>query len=147
MPSFFDPAVSAELRRRVEALGPDSQARWGRMQVAQMLAHCAVGLKMPLGEIPMKAGIMSLVGRLIKKRVLGDKPWRQGVPTDKAFVVADPRDFDRERVLLLGLFDQLALGPRAIRAHVHPFFGTMTDEEWGLLMTKHLDHHLRQFGV
>ena len=29
----------------------------------------------------------------------------------------------------------------------HPFFGRMTGEEWDRLLWKHLDHHLRQFGV
>jgi hypothetical protein len=29
----------------------------------------------------------------------------------------------------------------------HPFFGPMTQQEWETLMWKHLDHHLRQFGV
>jgi hypothetical protein len=29
----------------------------------------------------------------------------------------------------------------------HPFFGPMTAEEWGIISYKHLDHHLKQFGV
>jgi hypothetical protein len=29
----------------------------------------------------------------------------------------------------------------------HPFFGQMSRTEWGRLTWKHLDHHLRQFGV
>ncbi|HLW39010.1 MAG TPA: hypothetical protein VKX31_01370 [Brumimicrobium sp.] len=30
---------------------------------------------------------------------------------------------------------------------VHDFFGEMTNEEIGILIYKHCDHHLRQFGV
>jgi hypothetical protein len=30
---------------------------------------------------------------------------------------------------------------------VHPMFGKMTADQWGRSMWKHLDHHLRQFGV
>lgn len=147
MPSFFDPAVSADLRRRIEGLGPESIARWGRMNVAQMMAHCSVGLKLPLGEIPVRTSWKTFIGRLIKKRVLGDKPWGQGVPTDPAFVVNEPKGFTEERGRLLALFDQLAQGPGAIRNRLHPFFGELSDEEWGQLTTKHLDHHLRQFGA
>ncbi|MEO5826010.1 MAG: DUF1569 domain-containing protein [Gemmatimonadales bacterium] len=29
----------------------------------------------------------------------------------------------------------------------HSFFGTMNPAEWGVLMYKHLDHHLRPFGA
>jgi len=29
----------------------------------------------------------------------------------------------------------------------HPSFGEFTKEQWGQLEYKHLDHHLRQFGV
>lgn len=30
---------------------------------------------------------------------------------------------------------------------VHDFFGKMTKEQIGILVYKHTDHHLRQFGV
>ena len=29
----------------------------------------------------------------------------------------------------------------------HAFFGTMTGQEWGETMYKHIDHHLQQFGL
>ncbi|RZJ28611.1 MAG: DUF1569 domain-containing protein, partial [Flavobacterium sp.] len=28
-----------------------------------------------------------------------------------------------------------------------PFFGPMTNQEWGMLMYLHLDHHLKQFDA
>jgi len=31
--------------------------------------------------------------------------------------------------------------------HPHPFFGSLTPHAWSRGMFKHLDHHLRQFGV
>jgi transposase InsO family protein len=38
-------------------------------------------------------------------------------------------------------------GPTVCTNNPHSFFGTMTPEQWSILMYKHLDHHLRQFGV
>ena len=38
-------------------------------------------------------------------------------------------------------------GPAAVANKTHPFFGTMTDDEWGKLHYVHLDHHFAQFGV
>ena len=33
------------------------------------------------------------------------------------------------------------------RSHPHTFFGSLTADEWSLLMYKHLDHHLTQFSA
>jgi LPS sulfotransferase NodH len=41
----------------------------------------------------------------------------------------------------------VAAGPKGCTTHPHSFFGRLTAEEWAILMYKHLDHHLRQFGV
>jgi hypothetical protein len=49
---------------------------------------------------------------------------------------------------LRGLIDRfVASGPAGCTNHPHSFFGRLTPEEWAILMYKHLDHHLRQFGV
>jgi hypothetical protein len=61
---------------------------------------------------------------------------------------ADERDLGKERERLLGLIDKFAAGGAAgCTKNPHSFFGKMTPEEWAILMYKHLDHHLRQFGV
>ena len=62
MKSLFDPKAQAEILARLEALTPATQARWGTMDVAQMLAHCGQGLLMPTGELPVKAGFPILIG-------------------------------------------------------------------------------------
>lgn len=147
MPTFFDPTVQASLHTRVATLRADAPALWGRMNAAQMLAHCTSTMQMPTGEVKVKAGFMSLLGRLLKKKILGDQPFRHGAPTDKAFVVADTREFEVEKARFLDMFQTLTHGTSVITAHTHPFFGPMTDEDWGVLLFKHLDHHLRQFGV
>jgi transposase InsO family protein len=62
--------------------------------------------------------------------------------------VKHERDFVAERQRLRGLIDRFAAGgPAGCTKHPHSFFGPMTPEEWAALNYKHLDHHLRQFGV
>ncbi|MBP9797478.1 MAG: DUF1569 domain-containing protein, partial [Chitinophagales bacterium] len=39
------------------------------------------------------------------------------------------------------------VGPTGVTKDKHPFFGKLSPEEWDTLTVKHLDHHLRQFGV
>jgi len=63
-------------------------------------------------------------------------------------VVKDDPDFEVERERLCGLIDRFATGgPAACTTHPHAFFGRLTPEQWSMIMYKHLDHHLRQFGA
>jgi hypothetical protein len=98
---------------------------------------------------PPRVLIGRLIGGIIKPKVLGDDaPMRRNSPTVKGLVVLDERDLDKERERLLAVIDRFAAaGPAGCTNHPHSFFGRLTPEEWAVLEYKHLDHHLRQFGV
>ena len=151
MKNLFDAPLAYQLKQRIGRLRPDSEALWGKMSVAQAVAHCAAGLEMALGDIsPRRAHLMGrLIGAAIKSRVVGnDEPIRRNSPTVRELIVRGERNFDEERERHSSLVDRLiASGTSACTTHPHPFFGAMTPDEWGVLMYKHLDHHLRQFGV
>jgi len=144
--NFFDPSVPRELLERLDRLGPESPRQWGRMDVAQMLAHCTAAMGMPLGDVPVKTSFMALVGWLYKGVITEDKPFRRGVPTAPELTMTDPRELEREREALRACIHRLAAGPGAIRNWRHPFFGRLTETQWGCLSYKHLDHHFSQFG-
>jgi hypothetical protein len=75
-------------------------------------------------------------------------PMRKGSPTMKELVMGDGLDFEREREGLREALERFAAGGQAgCTTHPHAFFGKLTAEQWSILMYKHLDHHLRQFGV
>ena len=77
-----------------------------------------------------------------------DETFKKNLPTDPSFVVKDERDFSKEQQKLQILINRFAQAdPNAVSAKKHPFFGKMTSDEWGNLGYKHLDHHLKQFGV
>ena len=90
-----------------------------------------------------------LIGGVIKPKALGDDaPLRRNVPTIKELVMLDERNLNKERGQLLIIIDRFAAGGRAgCTSHPHSFFGRLAQEEWALLMCKHLDHYLRQFGA
>jgi hypothetical protein len=149
MKTVFDASCVAELQHRFAGLQPDSPRQWGKMSAAQMLAHCSKGLEMAAGEIrPPRALIGRIIGRVIKRAVLrDDKPMMRDSPTVDELLTEDNRDFEIEQARvgsLLGRF--AATGPAGCTSHPHAFFGPLTPDEWGILMYKHLDHHLRQFG-
>jgi hypothetical protein len=89
------------------------------------------------------------MGLIVKPMALGsDEPMRRNSPTMKELVVQDARDLGTERQRLRELIDRFAAaGPAGCTTHPHSFFGRLTPQEWAILMHKHLDHHLRQFGA
>ena len=134
---------------RLNKLTPSTERKWGKMNVAQMLAHCKEAFKVPLSEKPLpKLFPLSLIGPFFKKKLYDDDPWKQGLPTAPNFRIKDERNFETEKEGLLKLINQFyTKGPSGAGQYPHPVFGKFTPEQWGKSMWKHLDHHLRQFGV
>jgi hypothetical protein len=151
MKNLFDATVANEVQTRLGKLRPQSERKWGKMTPPQMLAHCSVSMQWAVGElVPEKGPLLArLMGRLVKPMVFRDEaPLRKNSPTAKSLIVADERDMGKERDRLSGLIDKFTAGGAAgCTKNPHSFFGKMTPEEWASLMYKHLDHHLRQFGV
>lgn len=144
--NLFDTNVKTALISRLHALGPQSQPLWGKMNVAQMLAHCQAPLGVALGTHQLKAGfLLRLIGPLLKSILYNNKPFKQGTPTAPSFVVADSRDFEKEKRKLLDMINRFS--EASIVNQSHPIFGKLTAEQWSKGTWKHLDHHLQQFGV
>jgi hypothetical protein len=150
MKNLFEATRVEEVKERILRLRPDSERLWGRMSAAQAVAHCSAGVELALGDrLPPQMLLGRILGRMLKPKVLGnDEPMRRNSPTVKGLVVQDERDLGKEQERLRGLIDRFAAGgPAGCTKHPHSFFGRLTPEEWAILMYKHLDHHLRQFGV
>jgi hypothetical protein len=150
MKNLFEAAAVEEVKERLARLRPDSGRLWGKMNAAQAVAHCAAGLELAVGDrLPPRKLLGRIIGGLVKPMALGtDEPMRRNTPTVKDLVVRDERDLDMERKRLSALIDRFAAaGPGGCTTHPHSFFGRLTPQEWAILMYKHLDHHLRQFGV
>lgn len=150
MRNLFEGAAAAEVNERIERLTPDSQRLWGKMSVAQMMAHCSIAMEWAIGDaVPPRMFAGRILGRFVKPLALGDdKPLRRNSPTAKTLIIADEREMNKERDRLRGLIARfVAAGPKGCTTHPHSFFGRLTPEEWAILAYKHLDHHLRQFGV
>ena len=55
MKYIFDKEVNEEMLARIDSLSNESQAKWGKMNAAQVLAHCNVAYEMALTEKYPKA--------------------------------------------------------------------------------------------
>lgn len=148
MPSLFNESDNQAITDRIEKLTAETPALWGKMNVAQMLAHCQAPIRVLLGEATTKRGLIGfLFGRMAKKKMVNFEPFSKSLPTDPTFIVKRPVNFNEEKGRLIAYIERLRENPTAVKDSVHPFFGKMSREEWDTLGWKHLDHHLRQFGV
>lgn len=150
MKNLFEVSDRREILDRLGKLQAGATRQWGKMDVAQMCAHCAAATEVAAGDVTKRQALIGKVlGPFVKGSfVAGDKPLSKNSPTDPTFVVSDARDFAREKARLLAVTKRFCdAGPAAADGRVHSFFGPMKGDEWGVLMWKHLDHHLRQFGA
>lgn len=149
MENLFDPGAPERVLARLDRLRPDSGREWGRMDPAQMMAHCALGLEAATGDAVLHRSFPArMLGRFFRGILLGPKPFSRNSPTHPLLVMRTPRDFGREKVRLAAAIRKFQeAGPASAARFEHALIGRMTGAEWGLLQQKHLDHHLRQFGV
>jgi hypothetical protein len=149
MTTIFDPNTYREIVRRFESLQPNTQRQWGKMSVAQMLEHNSRVLEVVTGKRPMKQALVGkLIGWIFKKRFLGEEPFSKNGPTGPELIVADEPDFHKTKDHVRALLRDLnSMGENGCDGRIHGFFGRLTGAEWGVIQYKHLDHHLRQFGV
>jgi hypothetical protein len=147
MENIFNGA--AGILDRIAKLQPDSKALWGKMNVAQALAHMQAPVEVALADRKLKRNLIGfLFGGIAKKKLLNEKPFAKNLPTDASFVRKGTYDFAEEKETLVNLLNRLVSGGEAGLTQLpHPFFGKLTDTEWGISLWKHFDHHLRQFGV
>ncbi|MBL7842557.1 MAG: DUF1569 domain-containing protein [Cyclobacteriaceae bacterium] len=149
MKNLFDRNDSQEILNRIEKLTPETQRLWGKMDVAQMLAHCSKLLRIARGlEKPRRSVLGILLGWMVKETFFGAKPHPKNSPTDKTLIVADQKIFEEEKRILTEHIKAFSEGgPERCTTHPNPFFGKLAPEEWARGQYKHLDHHLQQFGV
>ena len=150
MKNLFDTGAADEIKQRIHRLTPTTVAGWGKMNVAQMLAHCQRPMEMALGEIPLTpAGFFKkLLGRMFKGVITSPKPYKPNLPTDVAFITsASEHDFNLQKEKLLNTISRFIQHQDKVADIPHPFFGKLSKDECGKAQYKHMDHHLGQFGV
>jgi hypothetical protein len=149
MRNLFQQEAVDDVIARIDKLQPATQRQWGKMEVGQMMAHCSAAIDMARGQInPPRILIGRLIGSFVKPIYTNEKPFSRSSPTDAKLVVSDQREFLHEQEQLKLKLRQFYEGGEAqCTRHPHPFFGALTPSDWSRGMYKHMDHHLRQFGV
>ena len=151
LPNIFTKEISDDVIGRINTLTADSTRQWGKMDVAQMLAHCNVAYEMTYEpeKHPKPNFLMGLILKLFIKRVVtGEGTPKKNSPTAPQFIIKSDKDFEAEKARLIAYIQKTQeLGEREFDGKVSHSFGVLTKTEWSNMMYKHLDHHLKQFGA
>jgi Protein of unknown function (DUF1569) len=150
LPNIFEKNVSDEIVQRINRLNNNTPANWGKMNAAQMLAHCAVTYEMVYDNIHAKpnAFVKFLLKLMVKNNVVNEVPYKQNSGTAPQFLIKDNKDFNKEKSRLVEYINKTqALGEVHFSNKESHSFGVLSKAEWNNMFYKHLDHHLSQFGV
>ncbi|HEX6967184.1 MAG TPA: DUF1569 domain-containing protein [Gemmatimonadaceae bacterium] len=151
MKTIRNPRDRAELVRRLRTLTPQSTRRWGRMTSHQMVCHLCDLWRVAVGERTTTPVGNPLAHTVIKWVMLYTPvPPPKEVPTtpelDQEGGGTAPGEFAADVETLIALMERSA-APSPPEPNDHPFFGQLSLDQWGRFNYKHMDHHLRQFGV
>jgi len=113
----------------------------------QMVAHLSDSLRMASGELEVEPKKVPFRYSPLKELVLYLLPVPKGVPTSPELVARKPDDWSIEVADLREQLNGIVQRGSEALAPVHPAFGKLSAKQWGVLIYRHMDHHLKQFGA
>ncbi len=146
----FDPTTTVAIFNRLNKLNHTTKPQWGKMNVAQMLAHVNVTYDLTYGKIKTDQSFFSkLIMKLfVKGIVTSNKPYPKNSRTGADFIITNERDFETEKNIFINYVTETQTkGTAYFEGKENPAFGVLTAKEWSTQFYKHIDHHFTQFGV
>ncbi len=145
--SIYDASARAALFARVDRLDPQATARWGNFTPPKMLSHLIDAVRMALGDLPVPQRKSFLSNRVVRYLILHVFPFPKGAPTARQLLERAPENWDSDVAALKGIIERAAAQSSGGTWQPHPAFGVLSTADWGVLIHKHVAHHLTQFGV
>jgi hypothetical protein len=104
---LFEPVVKKDILDRISRLTPQSKPQWGKMNVAQMLAHLPMPIGSALGIYTLPRTLLGrIVGPLVKGGMYNEKPFKRNSPTDPSFVMTGhEKDFEKEKQSIIAIIN------------------------------------------
>ena len=150
LPNIFTKEIVTQLTGRINRLTPASTPLFGKMNVAQMLAHCNVTYEMVYEDKHKKPSGFAkfLLKAFVKKIVTNEVPYKPNGKTAPQFLIVDERNFDQEKARLIAYIEKSKQhGETFFEQKESHSFGKLNATEWNNMFYKHLNHHLGQFAV
>ncbi|HSK74712.1 MAG TPA: hypothetical protein VK892_23630 [Pyrinomonadaceae bacterium] len=113
--SLFDEQKREKIIFRINQLTPESKALWGKMNVNQMLCHCADGLKMATGEREVADKSNFVFRTILKPLIIHVLPMPKNAPTARELNPlidgSKPVDFEADRKTLIECIENMCALP------------------------------------
>lgn len=147
MKTIFNDGDRSSMLTRIDRVSSDAKPRWGKMNAELMLAHLVESIRMALGEFHPRPKKLPIRFFPLKQLIVYWLPFPKGAPTAPELLPKDTGTIERGKSELARLLRLVAEKGRDPQWPDHPAFGRLTVRAWGVLIYRHFDHHLRQFGV
>ena len=146
--TIFDATSRRSLLYRISHVRPDIQRRWGTMTPNQMICHLEDSLRCATGVTPTTPRKTIMSNRLFRWIIIHVLPWPKGkAKTVKEMLATTPGEFEDDRRRLQEMLEKAASLTANGGWSPHPAFGDLSGRDYGVLIHRHVDYHLRQFGV
>lgn len=147
MQTLWNHQDRAALIHRFDALSPTAPARWGRLTAPRMVSHVTDALRAGIGELTVAPVPGPLKVWPLNALVIYYLPWPKGAPTAPELIARTPAMWESELDALKAAIARFATRPVDGTWPRHAAFGAISGKDWGRLLYRHFDHHLRQFGA
>ncbi len=147
--NLLDKDCSENIVGRTQKLVADTPPLWGTMNATEMLLHCNRVNEQLLNTEPLKKGthLKQYIGRWLVLYLLPTFPKNRQTPKRNITKgQIDAAEFTTQQQHFIEIIRRFPHHQKPIELP-HPYFGDLNTSQWGLAGYKHIDHHLRQFGV
>ena len=147
MKSIWQEKDRREITDRVGQLARDRRAQWGTFTAPKMVCHLAESLKMAMGDLQVAPKSSPIRYPPLKQLIVYLAPFPKGVPTAPELLAREPREWADDVADVQSLLARAGAARTTDSWPEHPAFGKLSTRAWGVLIYRHVDHHLRQFGA
>jgi hypothetical protein len=148
MATIWDSSTRQHFQDRVDRLTPSVTPQWGKLTVAGMLAHLNDSYSVATGELPAQSKRLPFRYPPLRQFIVYLMPVPRSAPTAPEMIArCAGAEFEPERKTFHGWMERLGHITSGSQLVAHPAFGNLSHKEYGVLMAKHAEHHLKQFGV
>jgi hypothetical protein len=147
MKSIWQDKSRQELNERLRALVWNNPAQWGKFTAPKMVCHLADSLRMAIGELAVEPKRLPIRYPPLKQLIIYVAPFPKGARTAPELLTREPREWSSDVADVQALLNRAAKTTATDAWPEHPAFGALSKRAWGVLIYRHMDHHLKQFGA
>ncbi len=147
MNDIFEEKNIKYLSYRISKLKSSSKPKWGKFNVNKMLCHLQDQLRYATGVFNEEKKLIKGPPVFLRSIVRLYIPWPKNSPTAPSMLQTKPDEIEKDKLLLFELLEQVREKKEQKDWPFHPFFGTLDGKGWARLIYRHIDYHLKQFGV